>query len=72
MSPQDAKTCKGIQEICTSFRADRKLRAQRVTEAWLKAYLSDDEQAAVAKLSVFAGSFNAGGATTVLFKTGAI
>lgn len=70
LTPQDALTCSGIQEICKSFRGDRKLRARRVSEAWLEAYLSVTEQAAVAALSVFAGSFNAAGAAAVLAEIG--
>ena len=70
LMPQDALTCRGIQELCKSFRGDRRLQARRVSEAWLEAYLSVTEQAAVAALSVFAGSFNAAGAAAVLAETG--
>ena len=71
MMLQDARTCRGIQEICEVFRNNRRLQAQRVSEAWLEAYLSNAEQAAVAALSVFPGSFNAEGAAALLAETGA-
>ena len=69
---QDAKSCRGIYEICKSSRSDRKLQARRVSQAWLEAYLDGAKQAAVAALSVFVGSFNAEGAAAVLAKTGAL
>ena len=68
---QEAMVCTGIREICMSFRNDRRLQARRASEAWLEAYLSVTEQAAVAALSVFAGSFNAEGAAGVLAEIGA-
>lgn len=69
---QDAKSCRGIHEICKTSRNDRKLQARRVSKAWLETYLDGTKQAAVAALSVFVGSFNAEGAAAVLAETGAI
>ena len=58
--------CTGIQDICKSFRKNRMLQTRRVSHAWLESYLDGGEQTAIAKLSVFAGSFNAEGAAAVL------
>ena len=71
MMPQGALMCRGILEISRSFDNDTDLRARNVSEAWLTAYLSGAQQAAVAALSVFAGSFNAEGAAAVLAEAGA-
>ena len=62
---------KGIEELCKRLRDDDELRGQRVSELWLKAYLDAGEQAAVSRLSVFAGSFNAVGAAAVAYEAGA-
>ena len=56
--------------MCTSFHTD--LQAQRVSEIWLQAFLSDAQQAAIIRLSVFAGSFSAEGAAAVLADTGVL
>ena len=69
---QGALACRGIKEISEAFRNDRKLQARRVSEAWLIAYLTSAEQAAVAALSVFVGSFNAEGAAAVMAEAGAL
>ena len=62
---------KGIGELCKRLRDDDELRGQRVSEVWLRAYLDAGEQAAVSRLSVFAGSFNAAGAAAVAYDAGA-
>ena len=72
ISMQEAMTCEGILDICKAAGKDRKLQARRVSEAWLKAYLDAAEQAAVAKLSVFAGSFSVEGAAALLAGAGAL
>ena len=61
---------KGIGELCKLLRDDDELRGQRVSELWLRAYLDGEEQVAVSRLSVFAGSFNAVGASAVAYKAG--
>ena len=62
----------GIGDLCKQLRDDDELRGQRVSEEWLKAYLDAGEQAAVSRLSVFVGSFNAVGAAAVAYDAGAI
>ena len=69
---QGARTCRGIKEISKTFCNNRMLQARRVSEAWLNAYLSCADQAAVAALSVFVGSFNAEGAAAVMAEAGAL
>ena len=49
-----------------------KLEARVLTEDWLQAFLGDDEVAAVHRLSVFAGSFDAAGAASVAFCAGEV
>ena len=61
---------KGIGELCKLLRDDDELRWQRVSDVWLRAYLSSGEQAAISRLSVFAGSFNAVGAAAVTYDAG--
>ena len=68
---QEAMRHNGIGELCEQLRDDDQLRGQRVSELWLEAYLDAGEQAAVSRLSVFAGSFNAVGAAAVAYGTGA-
>ena len=62
----------GVGELCKLLHDDEELRGQRVSEAWLRAYLNAGEQAAISRLSVFAGSFNAVGAATVAYDAGMI
>ena len=68
---QEALCHKGIGELCKVLRDDDELRGQRVTEDWLRAYLDAGQQAAVSRLSVFVGSFNAVGASAVARGAGA-
>ncbi|KAK9826120.1 hypothetical protein WJX81_005200 [Elliptochloris bilobata] len=42
------------------------LKTARVSAGWLSAYLTEEQQSAVSRLSVFAGSFSVAGATTLL------
>ena len=68
---QDVRNHRGLLRICKSSRNNRGLQARRVSKAWLETYLNGGEQAAIAKLSVFAGSFSAEGASAVMAETGA-
>lgn len=62
---QRAIACEGIAEACRVYHDDEELRAQRVSARWLEEYLEVDQLAAILRLSVFLGSFDAAGAAAV-------
>ena len=63
---QEAATSKGIAEVCRTYSDDEELKVHRVSSIWLKTFLTPEELDAVARLSVFQGSFSAAGAAAVL------
>ena len=62
--------CQSFGELSKLLRDDDELRGQRVSEIWLKAFLDAGEQAAIARLSVFTGTFNAVGALAFAYGAG--
>ena len=71
---QEAVQLGSIKAICESTGATDlrdKLEASVLTENWLRAFLPEDEVAALHRLSVFSGSFDAVAAASVAFSAGA-